>query len=107
MSQWVNGCATPYRYRSPIDPLSFRLLYKVLHCATSGVILSVPKKGELRQMKRIMVNVNEETYTQLEEIGKWLELSPSQVIRALLNVGLQFEKEMKPKIDQAFLKEIK
>ena len=58
-------------------------------------------------MKRVMVNVTEETYAKLEEIGKWLELSPSQVIRALLNVGLQFEKDMKPKIDEAFLKEIK
>ena len=58
-------------------------------------------------MKRIMVNVTEETYTKLEQIGKWLELSPSQVIRALLNVGLQFEKEMEPKINEAFLKEIK
>ena len=58
-------------------------------------------------MKRVMVNVTEETYKKLEEIGNWLELSPSQVIRALLNVGLQFEKEMKPKIDEAFLKEIK
>lgn len=92
---------------SPIDAFSLRLLYKVLHYATSSVILSVPKKGELNKMKRIMVNVTEETYKQLEEIGEWLELSPSQVIRALLNVGLQFEKEMKPKIDQAFLKEIK
>ena len=104
MCKWL-----PYgvSLRLPIDTFSFRLLYKVLHCATRGVMLSVPQKGEIYQMKRVMVNVNEETYKQLEEIGEWLELSPSQVIRALLNVGLQFEKEIKPKIDEAFLKEIK
>ena len=79
----------------------------MLHYATRSVKVSVPQKRRTFQMKRVMVNVTEETYAKLEEIGKWLELTPSQVIRALLNVGLQFEKEMKPKIDEAFLKEIK
>ena len=58
-------------------------------------------------MKRVMVNLEEDTYQQLKEIGRVLELSPSQLIRALLKVGLASTEEWQQKLAEAYKKEVR
>mgnify|MGYP002522227451 CR=1 FL=1 len=58
-------------------------------------------------MKRVMVNLDESTYQQLKEIGRVLELSPSQLIRALLKVGLTSTKEWQGKLTEAYQKGVR
>ena len=53
-------------------------------------------------MKRVRVNLDESTYEQLKSIGKVLELSPSQLIRALLNVGLASTESWQKKLAKAY-----
>ena len=53
-------------------------------------------------MKRVMVNLDEATYKQLKEIGRVLELSPSQLIRALLKVGLASTESWQKKLAEAY-----
>lgn len=55
-------------------------------------------------MKRVMVNLEEDTYQQLKTIGKVLELSPSQLIRALLKVGLASTEDWQQKLAEAYQK---
>lgn len=58
-------------------------------------------------MRRIMVNLDEATYAQLEAIGSVLELSPSQLIRALLKVGLQSTEDWQNRLAEAFQKGVR
>lgn len=58
-------------------------------------------------MKRVRVNLEEGTYAQLKEIGQVLELSPSQLIRALLKVGLASTEEWQNKLAEAYKKEVR
>lgn len=58
-------------------------------------------------MRRVMVNLEEGTYQQLKAIGRVLELSPSQLIRALLKVGLASTEEWQNKIAEAYKKEVR
>lgn len=58
-------------------------------------------------MRRVMVNVDEDTYQQLKAIGRVLELSPSQLIRALLKVGLASTEEWQKKLAEAYKKEVR
>ena len=58
-------------------------------------------------MKRVMVNLDEATYKQLKEIGRVLELSPSQLIRALLKVGLASTEEWQQKLTEAYQKGVR
>ena len=53
-------------------------------------------------MKRVRVNLDESTFKQLKEIGKVLELSPSQLIRALLKVGLASTESWQKKLAEAY-----
>ena len=53
-------------------------------------------------MKRVMVNLEEDTYQQLKTIGAVLELSPSQLIRALLKVGLASTESWQKKLAEAY-----
>lgn len=58
-------------------------------------------------MRRVMVNLEEDTYQQLKTIGKVLELSPSQLIRALLKVGLASTEEWQIKLAEAYKKGVR
>lgn len=58
-------------------------------------------------MRRVMVNLEEGTYQQLKAIGVVLELSPSQLIRALLKVGLASTEEWQQKLAEAYKKEVR
>ena len=58
-------------------------------------------------MRRVMVNLEEDTYQQLKEIGRVLELSPSQLIRALLKVGLASTGDWQKKLAEAYQKEVR
>ena len=58
-------------------------------------------------MRRVMVNLDEATYKQLKTIGAVLELSPSQLIRALLKVGLESTKEWQQKLAEAYKKGVR
>ena len=58
-------------------------------------------------MRRVMVNVDEDTYQQLKAIGRVLELSPSQLIRALLKVGLASTEEWQQKLAEAYQKGVR
>lgn len=58
-------------------------------------------------MKRIRVNLEEATFQQLKAIGRVLELSPSQLIRALLKVGLASTEEWQTKLAEAYKKEVR
>ena len=58
-------------------------------------------------MRRVMVNLEDDTYQQLKTIGKVLELSPSQLIRALLKVGLASTEEWQIKLAEAYKKEVR
>ena len=53
-------------------------------------------------MRRVMVNLDEATYKQLKEIGRVIELSPSQLIRALLKVGLVSTESWQKKLAEAY-----
>ena len=53
-------------------------------------------------MRRVMVDLEEDTYQQLKTIGKVLELSPSQLIRALLKVGLASTEDWQQKLAEAY-----
>lgn len=53
-------------------------------------------------MKRVRVNLDEATYKQLKAIGAVLELSPSQLIRALLKVGLASTEDWQKKLAEAY-----
>lgn len=55
-------------------------------------------------MRRVRINLDEATYKQLESIGKVLELSPSQLIRALLKVGLASTESWQQKLAEAYQK---
>lgn len=58
-------------------------------------------------MKRVRVNLEESTYQQLKTIGKVLELSPSQLIRALLKVGLASTEDWQQKLAKAYQREVR
>ena len=58
-------------------------------------------------MRRVMVNLEEDTYQQLKEIGRVLELSPSQLIRALLKVGLASTEDWQKKLAEAYQREVR
>lgn len=58
-------------------------------------------------MRRVMVNLEEDTYQQLKAIGRVLELSPSQLIRALLKIGLTSTEEWQQKLAEAYKKEVR
>lgn len=58
-------------------------------------------------MRRVMVNLEEDTYQQLKAIGRVLELSPSQLIRALLKVGLASTEEWQNKLAEAYKKGVR
>lgn len=53
-------------------------------------------------MRRVRVNLDEATYKQLKAIGAVLELSPSQLIRALLKVGLASTEDWQKKLAEAY-----
>ena len=58
-------------------------------------------------MRRVMVNLDEATYKQLKEIGRVLELSPSQLIRALLKIGLASTESWQKKLAEAYQKGVR
>lgn len=58
-------------------------------------------------MKRVMVNLDEATYKQLKEIGRVIELSPSQLIRALLKIGLASTEDWQQKLAEAYQRGIR
>lgn len=58
-------------------------------------------------MKRVRVNLEEDTYQQLKAIGRVLELTPSQLIRALLKVGLASTEEWQNKLAEAYKKGVR
>ena len=58
-------------------------------------------------MKRVRVNLDEATYKQLKTIGAVLELCPSQLIRALLKVGLASTEEWQNKLAEAYKKGVR
>ena len=58
-------------------------------------------------MKRVRVNLDEGTYNRLTTIGAVLELSPSQLIRALLKVGLESTEEWQKKLSEAYKKGVR
>lgn len=58
-------------------------------------------------MKRIRVNLDESTYKQLKTIGKVLELSPSQLTRALLKVGLTSTEDWQKKLEESYQREVR
>ena len=58
-------------------------------------------------MKRVRVNLDEATYKQLKTIGAVLELSPSQLMRALLKVGLESTEEWQKKLSEAYKKGVR
>ena len=58
-------------------------------------------------MKRVMVNLEEGRYQQLKAIAVVLELSPSQLIRALLKVGLASTEEWQNKLAEAYKKGVR
>lgn len=58
-------------------------------------------------MRRVRVNLEESTYQQLKTIGAVLELSPSQLIRALLKVGLASTEGWQQKLAEAFQKGVR
>ena len=58
-------------------------------------------------MKRVTVNLDEVTYKQLKTIGTVLELSPSQLIRALLKVGLASTEDWQQKLAEAYQREVR
>ena len=58
-------------------------------------------------MRRVMVNLEDDTFKQLKAIGRVLELSPSQLIRALLKVGLASTEEWQNKLAEAYKKEVR
>lgn len=58
-------------------------------------------------MKRVRVNLDESTYEQLKTIGAVLELSPSQLIRALLKVGLASTEDWQQKLAKAYQREVR
>ena len=53
-------------------------------------------------MRRVMINLDEATYKQLKAMGRVLELSPSQLIRALLKVGLASTENWQKKLAEAY-----
>ena len=55
-------------------------------------------------MRRVMVNLEEDTFQQLKTIGKVLELSPSQLIRALLKIGLASTEGWQKQLAEAYEK---
>lgn len=58
-------------------------------------------------MRRVMVNLEEDTYQQLKAMGRVLELSPSQLIRALLKVGLASTEGWQKKLAEAYQRGIR
>ena len=60
------------------------------------------KRGKEDYMKRVRINLDESTYQQLKTIGKVLELSPSQLIRALLKIGLASTEDWQKKLAEAY-----
>lgn len=54
-----------------------------------------------------MVNLEEGTYQQLKTIGKVLELSPSQLIRALLKIGLASTEDWQKQLAEAYEKGVR
>ena len=58
-----------------------------------------------RAMKRITINLNEETYEKIEEMAKLCEMTPSQVIRAMMNVGITISNQLQNSIFNQYKKE--
>lgn len=57
-------------------------------------------------MKRVTINLNEETYQRVNEMAKAFEMTPSQLIRAMMNVGLQTGERLNNLLSRDFTKEI-
>lgn len=57
-------------------------------------------------MKRVTINLNEETYQRVSEMAKAFEMTPSQLIRAMMNVGLQTGERLNNLLSRDFTKEI-
>ena len=57
-------------------------------------------------MKRVTINLNEETYQRVREMAKAFEMTPSQLIRAMMNVGLQTGERLNNLLSRDFTKEI-
>lgn len=57
-------------------------------------------------MKRVTINLNEETFKRVNEMAKAFEMTPSQLIRAMMNVGLQTGERLSTLLSRDFTKEI-
>jgi len=49
-------------------------------------------------MKRVMVNLNLETYEELKGLADMLELSVSQLLRTIVVVGLKTSKNLEKRV---------
>lgn len=55
-------------------------------------------------MKRVMINLSDEVYKEILEMGEMLELSPSQFIRAITSVGLKTSKGLSKTLNDTLAK---
>ena len=55
-------------------------------------------------MKRVMVNLSDDTHKEILEIAEMLELSPSQLIRAITTIGLKTSKSLQERLNDTLAK---
>lgn len=57
-------------------------------------------------MKRVTISLDDETFNRINEMGKMFELKPSQLIKAMMYVGLQVGDKMSSQVLGEFDKNI-
>lgn len=57
-------------------------------------------------MKRVTISLDDATYKRIADMGKMFELKPSQLIKAMMYIGLQVGDKMSNQVLEGFDSEI-
>ena len=57
-------------------------------------------------MKRVTINLNDKTYEDVKAVAFALDMTPSQLIRAMMNIGLSISDKLTDIIEREYKKNI-
>jgi hypothetical protein len=57
-------------------------------------------------MKRVTINLNDKTYENVKAIAFALDMTPSQLIRAMMNIGLSVSDKLTEYVEKEYKKNV-
>ena len=72
--------------------------------ARSVKIFVLQERSE--NMKRVTINLNDKTYEDVKAVAFALDMTPSQLIRAMMNIGLSISDKLTEIIEREYKKNI-